>query len=188
MDKLFLDSLKNSTPVLPEFKGYFDADDELKPIANEIRLSSNYLNDIDTGRIKFLYSSKPKKNGESYDIFNLFMRNEIDKTIDDSYDFVLTVYYEVWRQLDPENKVIALDKALCGIDYGTIDNPKMKKKGPDVFEYKTNMNHYGAQKVMNTSEIISLACERIIEQKKEEKRAKAEERKNKGKGQAVAAV
>lgn len=179
MDKLFLDSLKNSTPVLPEFKGYFDADDEISPIAKEITSSSSYLNDLDVSRIKFLYSSKPKKNGESYDIFNLFMRNEVDKTIDDTYDFVLTIYYEVWKQLDPERKVIALDKALCGIDYGTIDSPKMKKKGPDVFEYKTNMRQYGAQNVMNASEAISMACERIIEQKKEEKRAKSEDKKNK---------
>ena len=42
MDKLFLDSLKSSTPVLPDFKGYFDADDELKPIAEEIRKYSSY--------------------------------------------------------------------------------------------------------------------------------------------------
>ncbi len=187
MDKLFLDSLKNSTPILQDFKGYLDADDEIKPIAEEIRKYSNYLNDLEIGRIKFLYSSKPKKNGEMYDIFNLFMRNEIDKTIDDSYDFVLTIYHEVWKQLDPERKVIALDKALCGIDYGTIENPKMKKKSPDVFEYKTNMNHYGAQNVMNTSEAISLACERIIEQKKEEKKAKAEAKKNKNQGQPVLA-
>lgn len=179
MDKLFLESLKNSTPHLPEFKGYFDADDELNPIAEEIRKQSPYLSDIETRRIKFLYSSKPKKNGESYDIFNLFMRNEIDKTIDDSYDFVLSVYYDVWKDLTPEHKVISLDKALCAIDYGNIDNPKMKKKGPDVFEYKTNMNHYGAQNVMNTSEIISLSVQRIIEQKKEEKRLKSESKKNK---------
>jgi hypothetical protein len=85
----------------------------------------------------------------------------------------------VWKQLDPERKVISLDKALCGIDYGTLDNPKVKKKSPDCVEFKSNMRQYGAQNVINTSEIISLACNSIIENKKEEKRQKAEAKKNK---------
>ena len=181
MDKVYLDSLKNSTPIMQDFKGYVDADDEMQPIASEIRKTSPYLIDLDVRRIKFFYSSKPKKNGENYDIFNLFLRNEIEKSIDDSYDYILTVYAKVWSQLDPERKVIALDKALCGIDYGTIDAPKMKKKSPDVSEFKSNMTHYGAQNVMSTSEIINLACLRIVEEKNEEKKAKAEARKNKKK-------
>ena len=57
----------------------------------------------------------------------------------------------------------------------------MKKKSPDVSEFKSNMTHYGAQNVMSTSEIINLACLRIVEEKNEEKKAKAEARKNKKK-------
>lgn len=187
MEKAFLENLKNTTPELPEFKGYFEADEELRPIAQEIKKSSSYLNELEIGRIKFLYSSKPKKNGENYEIFNLFLRNEIDKTIDDSFDFVLTVYYDVWKQLDPERKVISLDKALCGIDYGTLESPKTKKKSPDCVEFKSNMRQYGAQNVINTSEIISLSCHTIIENKKEEKRQKAEAKKNKNNKQTVEA-
>ena len=89
MDKVFLDSLKNSTPIMQDFKGYVDADDEMQPIASEIRKTSPYLIDLDVRRIKFFYSSKPKKNGDNYDIFNLFLRNEIEKSIDDSYDYIL---------------------------------------------------------------------------------------------------
>ena len=42
MNKEFLENLKNTTPELPEFKGYFEADDELRPIAQEIKKQSYY--------------------------------------------------------------------------------------------------------------------------------------------------
>lgn len=177
MEQNYLDSLKHSTPTVQEFKGYIDADDELKPISEKIRVSSKYLSEIDPNRIKFFYSSKPKKRGGSYEIFNLMLRNEIEKNIEDAYDYVLTVYYSVWKQLDPIQKVIALDKALCGVDFGSGEEIKLGKATPDCSEFKTNMKQYGADEVMNTSEIITLTCIRIAEEAKEAKKAKAAAKK-----------
>jgi len=177
MEQQFLESLKNLTPKLPEFKGYFDADDELKPIADKIRVSSKYLTDLDTSRIKFFYSNKPKKQGGNYAIFNLLLRNEVERSIEGAYDYVITVYYNVWKELNPLQKVIALDKALCGIDYGNGEEIKLGKAAPDCSEFRSNMKQYGAQEVMNTSELISMTCARIIEEMKEAKKAKAAAKK-----------
>lgn len=177
MEQQFLDSLKYSTPKLPEFKGYFDADDELKPIADRLKVSSKYLSEIEPARIKFFYTNKPKKRGDNYEIFNLMLRKDVEKSIEDSYDYVLTVYYNVWAELDPIQKVISLDKALCGIDFGTGEEIKLGKASPDCAEFKTNMKQYGADKVMNTSELISMTCVRIAEEIKEAKKQAAADKK-----------
>jgi len=175
MEQEFLNSLKNSTPKIQDFKGYIDADDELKDIAQKLKTSSKYLSEIEPNRIKFFYTNKPKKKGDNYEIFNLMLRNEIEKNIEEAYDYILTVYYAVWAQLDPKQKVISLDKALCGIDFGTGEEIKFGKASPDCSEFKNNMKEYGATEVMNTSEIISLACVRIAEEAKEaKKQAKAD--------------
>ena len=108
------------------------------------------------------------------------LRNEIEKNIEDAYDYVLTVYYAVWKQLDPTQKVISLDKALCGISLGHGEEIKLGKATPDCSEFKTNMKQYGADDVMNTSEIITLACIRIAEEIKEAKKAAKDAKNNKG--------
>ena len=61
-----------------------------------------------------------------------------------------------------------LDKALCGIDMGNMENQKVGKNPPDSKEYKANMRYYGADKVMNTSDVVDLACRRILEERKEQ--------------------
>jgi hypothetical protein len=177
MEQEYLESLKNSTPKMQDFKGYIDADDELQPIAEKIKFSSKYLTDVDVSRIKFFYTNKPKKSGGNYSIFNLLLRNEVERSIEGAYDYVVTVYSKVWEQLTPIQKVISLDKALCGIDYGNGEEIKLGKASPDCSEFKSNMKQYGAKEVMDTSEIISMTCSRIIEEIKEEKKAKAAAKK-----------
>ena len=177
MEKEYLESLTHSTPKLPEFKGYIDADDELQPISEKLRVSSKYLSNIDMSRIKFFYTNKPKKQGGTYAIFNLLLRNEVERSITEAYDYVVTVYAKVWGQLTPIQKVISLDKALCGIDYGSGEEIKLGKASPDCSEFKSNMKEFGAKEVMDTSEVISLTCARIIEEAKEEKKAKAAAKK-----------
>lgn len=158
------------TPIYGVFIGYEDADKELRPMARNIKKTTIHNEDIEPRRIKFLYSDKPKKEGGRYVIFNLIKRSDMEKVIDDQYDFILTVYYDVWKDLDESQKTIQLDRALCGIDMGTIEKPVIKTKQPNSREFTSNMRQYGANEVMETSEIVHLACQRIAEEKKEEKK------------------
>lgn len=167
------------TPVLPQnFEGYMDADDELLSIARHIKNTTVHNADIETSRIKFLYSTlNPKKEGGRYVLTSLTKRSDIDKMVNDDYDYIVTVYYEVWKDLDDSNKIIQLDKALCGIDMGTADKPVLKKKPSDTREYNDNLRYYGAELVLNSSEMVDLACQRIFEEKKEQKREERELKK-----------
>lgn len=177
MDKDLELKLKNSTPVYQSIEEFEDADDEMLFIANHIKRTTQHNEYIEPARIKFLYSSKPKKDGSSYALFDLFKRNNMDKMINDTFDFILTVFYDVWKDLEPEQKLIMLDKALCGVDMGSMESQKISKTPPDSKEYKSNMRFYGADKVMNTSDIVDLACRRILEEKKEQAKLAKEGKK-----------
>ena len=168
MDKVFLDKLKNSTPVYQQIDKFEDADDELREIASYIKKHTQHNEYVEPNRIKYLYTDKPKKDGSRYSLFDMIKRNDMEKMIDGQYDFILTIFYDVWKDLEPEQKIISLDKALCAIDMGTMENPKISKKAPDSKEYTANMKFYGADKVMNISETVDLACQRIIEERKEQ--------------------
>lgn len=174
MDQQFLNSLKNSTPVIQDLQTYMDADDEILAIAKYIVKHNQHNEYVVPERIKFLYSPKPKKDGGRYSLFDLIKRSEIEKMVNDEFDFILTIFYDVWSKLDPEQKIIQLDKALCGIDMGDGEEiEKLKKKAPDSKEYVSNMYFYGAEKVMKISEIIDLSCASAMEERKEkEKNAK----------------
>jgi hypothetical protein len=174
MDQQFLNSLKNSTPVIQELQTYMDADDEMLSIAQYIVKHNQHNEYVLPERIKFLYSPKPKKDGGRYSLFDLIKRSEIEKMVNDEFDFILTIFYDVWAKLEPEQKIIQLDKALCGIDMGDGEEiEKLKKKAPDSKEYVSNMYFYGAEKVMRISEIIDLSCASAMEERKEkEKNAK----------------
>jgi len=170
MDTIFLNKLKNSTPVIQGLETYMDADDEMIEIADYIKKHNQHNEYIETNRIKFLYSPKPKKDGPRYVLFELIKRSDLDKMINDEYDFILTAFYDVWSKLEPEQKIIQLDKALCGIEISMNENTeaKPKKKAPDSKEYVANMLMYGPEKVMQISEIVDMACQNAIEQRKEE--------------------
>ena len=170
MDKIMFDKLKHSTPTFAELREFEDADDEMLDIASYIKKTTQHNKYIEPKRIKFLYTNKPKKDGGRFTLFDLVKRSNLEKMITDQYDFILTTFYDVWKDLEPEQKLISLDKALCAIDIGDIENQKIGKKAPDSKEYTANMKFFGAEKVMNTSEIIDLACQRIIETRKEEEK------------------
>lgn len=188
MEKIFLNKSvleeieKNSTPVIQHLEGYFDADEELAPIAKKIKEYTQHNEYVETNRIKFLYSDKPKKDGGRYTLFNVVHRSDIEKMINDEFDFVLIVFYDVWKDLKAEQKIMALDKALCGIDTGSMEKPKLGKKSPDSKEYVNNLSYFGADSVMKLSEMIHLSSERIIEEKKEQER---DNKKNSKKAEQV---
>jgi hypothetical protein len=160
------------TPILPaDFDGYMDADDELKPIARHIKMNTVHNDNIEPSRIKFLYSTKnPKKEGGRYVLGTLIKRAEVEKMVNDDYDYIVSVFYDVWRDLDESNKVMQLDKVLCGIDMGTLDRPMLSKKTPDTREYNNNLRCYGAENVLDSSEMVDLACHRVIEERKQRKK------------------
>jgi hypothetical protein len=171
----------NLTPVIPhDFDGFMDADDEMRLIAIRIKNTTIHNSDIEVDKIKFLYSTKnPAKRGGRYILATLIKRDDMEKMIDDSYDYIVTVFYDVWKDLNDENKILQLDKVLCGIDMGTLDSPKLGKKSYDTQEYNNNLRHFGAEKVLDSSEMVDLACQRIIEERKERKKEeKSDQKKN----------
>ena len=174
MDNALEQQIKNNTPIFQSIEEYEDADDEMLFLANHIKKTTQHNEYIEPNRIKYLYSGKPKKDGSRYTLFELFKRNPMDKMINDSFDFILTVFYDVWKSLESEQKIMTLDKALCGIDMGDMENQKISKTPPDSKEYTANMRFYGADKVMNTSEMIDRACQQIIDDKKDQARAAKE--------------
>ncbi len=161
---------KLETPGLPTDFSFEDANEELQPIAEFIRKKTIHNEYISPERVKFLYSSKLKKEGGRYVIGSLFKRDDMEKMINDDYDFIVFVSYKVWKELNIENKVIQLDKILSGIDTGTNESPKLAKKMADSKEYIANMRFFGPEKVLNSSEAVHLACERIVEKEKEDKK------------------
>jgi len=144
-----------------------DADEELAAIATYVRDNTGHNSDIEPERIKYLYGVKPLKDGGRYVSGVLKLRAEQEKMINDDYDYILAVYYKIWKSLDIENKIIQLDKILCGVD-GTEDSAK--KNQVDSKEYLDNMKHFGPEKVLNSSEAVDLGVTGIVEKEKEEKK------------------
>ncbi len=165
MDTVFLNKIKNATPkVAGDLEHFLDADDEMQMIAEYIKRHNQHNEYIEPVKIKFLYSPKPKKDGGRFVLTEVFKRSDMEKMVNDQYDFIVTAFYDVWSKLEPEQKIIALDKALCGIE---IVEDKTKKKAPDSKEYIANLHFYGADKVMKLSEMIDLSCSNALEQRKE---------------------
>lgn len=173
--------------VTPDMLGsieFMDADDELAPMARSIQRQTPHNQDLNVDRIKFLYTNKSKKEGGKFTIGELSARNEKERAVFDEYDYVLTVYYPTWRELDKMNKFIQLDRLLCGVEVETkesgIDVITKIKKGPfDCREYMDNMHYWGADAVLKSSEVVHLATSRIAEQTKESK-SKTKTKKKKG--------
>lgn len=162
---------------------HHDADDELKPIAKFLASKTAHNSDIDPSRIKFLYTTKVKKEGGRFAIGNLSMRSDIERLVNDKYDYIVTIYYPVWKSLDSKNKAIQLDKILCGVELAPGKDQAeviVKKKPSDSREYIENMAHFGAQDVLNSSEIVDKAVQQIMDEeadrKKQEKDRKKQER------------
>lgn len=147
---------------------YMDADDELILIANWIKANTLHNANIKPERIKYLYTTTARKDGGRYVLGNIELRNEVEKMVNDDFDYILFIHYKSWKALDIENKVIQLDKILCTISID--DENKTKKQSANVKEHSCNLRHYGAEKVLNSSETIALAVESIVEKEKEERK------------------
>ena len=168
-----LDYLK--TPEFPienfgnwEFQ---DADDELRVIAEFIKEKTSHNSEIDPERIKFLYTTKAKKDAGRYIAGYLIARSNMDKMVNDDYDYFLVVFHPAWKSLDSKQKTIQLDKILCGIEIASGKDPSevvFKKKQTDSREYTENMRHFGAEEVLKSSEIVDMACAQAIEKAKED--------------------
>lgn len=169
----------------PNFNGaapwnYHDADDELTPIAKFIATKFNTDSEIDPSRIKFFYTTKVKKDGGKFIIGTLSAIDELQRMINDQYDYILCIYYPVWKDLDSKNKAIQLDKILCGVDLAPGKDAAevvVKKKPTDSREYTENMKHFGEIEVLKSSEIVNLAVERILEEEAEQKKIAKEQKK-----------
>ena len=116
---------------------FLDADEELLRIAHYIKSNTKHNADILPERIKYLYTTNTKKDGGRYVLGNLSLRSEVEKMVNDDYDYILYVHYRSWKELDIENKVIQLDKILCGVDID-LEN-KTKKQSVDSKEYISNL-------------------------------------------------
>ncbi len=181
-----LDKIK--TPQIDGEWNYQDADDELRQIATFIASKTSHESEIEPSRIRFFYTNKVKKDGGRFIIGTLSVRDELERVNNDEFDYFLCVYYPVWKDLDSKNKVIQLDKILCGVDLAPGKDQAevvVKKKGTDVREYKENMDHFGELEVMKSSEIVDLAVVRIMEKAAEDKKIKKEQNQAKKKQKNV---
>lgn len=141
---------------------YMDADDELLEIAKFIKNNTEHNSEIEPDRVKYLYTTKAKKVGGKFVLGDLVLRSELDKLVNDEFDYILVVYYQVWKTLEIEDKVIQLDKLLCGIKDGG-----KKKEQVDSREYTANLWHYQPDRVLRSTEKIALSVENIIDKEKE---------------------
>lgn len=163
---------------------YQDADDELRAIARFICQKSSHNSDVDPERLKFFYTTKIKKDGGRFVLGSLTMRSDIERMVNDEFDYIVTIYYPVWKDLDSKNKAIQLDKILCGVEILPGKDPAdvvVKKKQTDSREYIENMRFFGPEEVLNSSEIVDLAVQRILEEELEAKRQDKEQKKKKNK-------
>jgi len=163
---------------------YHDADDELVLVARFLASKASHESEIDPTRIKFFYTNKVKKDGGKFIIGTLSAIDELQRMINDQYDYILCVYYPVWKDLDSKNKAIQLDKILCGVDLAPGKDEAeviVKKKPTDSREYSENMKHFGELEVLKSSEIVNMAVQRIMEEAAEEKKMKKEQNQAKKK-------
>jgi len=160
------------TPDIPYEVPYMDADDEMHAISAFIKRRCAHNQDIEISRIKFLYSNKPKKDGGKFVAGYIIARSEIEQVVDDRYDYVICVFAPVWAGLDSKHKVIQLDKLLCGVnvEVDLQQQRKVKKNQTDVREFLNNVNYFGANEVMQSSEIVDLATVQAMEAIKEAKK------------------
>lgn len=185
-DSAFSELDKFKTPTIDGEWTYQDADDELGPIAKFIANKTPHNSEIDASRIKFLYTTKVKKEGGRFAIGSLEKRSDIERLVNNDYDYIITIYYPVWKNLTSKNKTIQLDKILCGVELAPgkdMAEVIVKKNPADSREYIENMKHFGFEDVLKSSELVNLAVQQIMddaaEQKKLEKELKKNNKKNK---------
>ena len=155
------DKDKKETTFLGAGK-YMEANEELLEITNYIKANAEHNSDIEPSRIRCFYTTKPKKVGGKFAIGDLIVRSEFDKLVNDEIDYILIVYYQMWKELEIEDKVIQLDRLLCGVKAGGE-----KKELADAREYTDNLWFYQPDKVLRSVEKVALSITGIIEREKE---------------------
>ena len=169
-DTFFEEVNQYNSPVFDseEWK-YQDADDELGAISKFIKNHFSHNANIEPQRIKFFYTMKTKKVGGRYTLGSLKLRDEEERALDENYDFILSVFYPVWKELNARSKVVQLDKILCGIQ---MEEEKLKKKQSDSIEFVDNLYCFGVEDVIKSTEVVHLSTEQFIEKQKEAKKNK----------------
>lgn len=183
----FAELEKLNTPNLdslqPDWE-YFEADDEIGEFTEYLAKHTGHHDDLEPKRIKYYYTTKIQKDGGRFVIGSLVARPTFERMLFDKYDYMLFIYYPVWKNLDAKNKAIQLDKLLCGIDIQPgkdMAEVNIKKKPTDSREYLNNMAHFGSDDVIKSSEIVSMGVEQILkdiaDKKKQEREQKKQNRK-----------
>lgn len=171
----------------PNFDGaakweFHDADEELAPIAEFIHKHTPHNSQIDPARIKFYYVSKPIKEGGRYIVGNLKAIGVFERDMISDFDYYILISYAIWKNLDSKNKAIQLDKVLCGVELAEGKDPaevNVKKHPTEIREYENNVKFFGADTVLNSSEIVHRAGEQIAEAEAEDRKQKKEAAKEK---------
>jgi len=180
LEKLQTPNLDN---LQPDWE-YFDADDELEEFTTYLAKHTGHHDDLEPKRIKYFYTTKIQKDGGRFVIGSLAARSTVERMLNDKYDYMLFIYYPVWKNLDTKNKAIQLDKLLCGVDIKPgkdMAEIVAKKKPTDSREYLDNMAYFGSDDVIKSSEIVSMGVEQILSDIAEQKKL-AKEAKKKKKG------
>lgn len=180
LEKLQTPNLDN---LQPDWE-YFDADDELEEFTTYLAKHTGHHDDVEPKRIKYFYTTKIQKDGGRFVIGSLAARSTVERMLNDKYDYMLFIYYPVWKNLDTKNKAIQLDKLLCGVDIKPGKDMAeiiAKKKPTDSREYLDNMAYFGSEDVIKSSEIVSMGVEQILSDIAEQKKL-AKEAKKKKKG------
>ena len=149
---------------------FMDADDELLQIAKYIKTNTPHHSTVNPERIKYLYTTFAKKDGGKFIPGSLILRSEMEKVVNNDYDYIILVHYKGWKELSIEHKVIQLDKILCGISVS--DDNVTKKVAADSKEYSCSMRHFGSDVVHKSAEIADMAIDRILSEEKEQKKNK----------------
>jgi len=163
------------TTITPDMEAsieFADADDELVEICDFILKHSPYNMNIDIERLKFLYTTNSKKEGGRYVMGSVIARSEMEKAIMNDFDYIICLYQPVWKDLDSVNKVIQLDKLMCGINIDEKEDGsvKFRKNTYDSREFTDNMRFFGAEKVMNSTDLVHQTATQIEEKMKEAKK------------------
>ena len=160
------------TPDMASDIEFMDADEELREIASFISEHSPYNEEVEVGKIKFLYTTNFKKEGGRHAVGSLIVRSAMEKAIDDRYDYIICLIHPIWKNLDTVTKTIQLDKLMCGINvsYKNDGTKKFSKATQNSREYLDNLRFFGADKVIDSSDLVHQTGTQIEDQMKDEKK------------------
>ena len=160
------------TPDMASDIEFMDADEELREIAKFISEHSPYNEEVEVNKIKFLYTTNFKKEGGRHSVGSLIVRSAMEKAIDDRYDYIICLIHPIWKNLDTVTKTIQLDKLMCGINvsYKNDGTKKFSKATQNSREYLDNLRFFGADKVIDSSDLVHQTGTQIEDQMKDEKK------------------